>query len=127
MRIRNVIVSLAAVCFLASCAKVPTYELVGLWPTCWERWDVDTANVVSDRSDWVEWQTMNCGLEGDRGKPVRVLRCEARVTWSKMKIHFEPVPRDASLPEHVCQVEAYEDDGTSAIYYTYYFNIERTR
>ena len=127
MRIRNVILSLVAVCFLASCEKVPTYELVGHSPTCWDRWDVYKANAVADRSDWVEWQTMNCGLKGDRGKPVRVLRCDARITWSKMKIHFEPVPWDASLPDHVCQVEVFGDNGTSGIYYTYYFNIERTR
>lgn len=123
MRIRRVVPCLFAVCVLASCDTVSTGELSGLWPTCWKPWEVEKANAAANRRDWVEWRTMNCGLFGDSGARVHVIRCAADVTPIRMRRFSRPVPRDDSLPDQICEVEAFEDDGSSGIYYTYYFNI----
>ncbi len=126
MRIRSAMPSLFVVCLLASSDAVWADELIGIWPTCWEPWEVAKAHAAVRRDDWVEWRTMKCGLLGDGGTPVRVIRCAADVTPARMKRFSRPVPRDDSLPDRVCEVEAFEDDGTSGIYYTYYFNVEKT-
>lgn len=124
MRTRYVIPSAVALCLLASCETVSKGKLIGVWPTCWKPEEVDKANAAANRRDWVEWRTMKCGLLGDIGTPVRVIRCAADVTPVRMKHFSRPVPRDANLPDRICEVEAFEDDGSSGIYYTYYFNIE---
>lgn len=101
-------------------------NLRGIWPTCWEPGEVEIADAAANRNDWDAFRKMKCGLGGDSRTPVRVIRCAADVTPAKMEQHFDPVPRDASLPDWVCEVEAFEDDGNSGIYYTYFINIERT-
>ena len=126
MRIRRVVPSLFAVCVLASCDTVSTSKLRGLWPTCWKPWEVEKADAAVRRLDWVEWRTMKCGLFGDSGARVRVIRCGADVTPARVKRFSHPVPRDDSLPDQICEVEAFEDDGSSGIYYTYYFNIYKS-
>jgi hypothetical protein len=57
---------------------------------------------------------------------VRVIRCAADVTPARMSYHFDPVPNDDSLPDQICEVEAFEDDGSSGIYYTHFLNIHKT-
>ena len=109
--------------YLTSSGAVLADKLSGVWPTCWAPWEVEKANAAADREDWVEWRTMKCGLFGDYGTPVRVIRCAADVTPAQRKRFSHPVPRDDSLPDRICEVEAFEDDGSSGIYYTYYFNI----
>lgn len=109
--------------YLPSSGARVTDWLRGTWPTCWEPWEVEKAHAAVRRDDWVAWRTMKCGLHGDYGTPVRVIRCAADVTPAQMKRFSLPVPRDDSLPDRICEVEAFEDDGSSGIYYTYYFNI----
>lgn len=79
--------------------------------------------MAASQEDWAAWRTMNCGLLGDRGTPVRVIRCAANVTPNRMERFSNPVPRDDSLPDQICEVEAFEDDGSSGIYYTHFLNI----
>ncbi len=82
--------------------------------------------MAADRGDWATWRTMKCGLLGDRGTPVRVIRCAADVTPKYMERFSNPVPRDENLPHWVCEVEAFEDDGSSGIYYTHFLNIDKS-
>ncbi len=126
MRALSVVSSVIAVCLLASCETASTGKLGGTWPTCWEPGEVEKAEAAAKREDWVEWRTMNCGLLGDRGTPVRVIRCAADVTPARMKRFSHPVPRDESLPDEICEVEAFEDDGSSGIYYTHFLNIDKS-
>ncbi len=102
------------------------HNLLGFWPTCWEPEVVEKADEAANRGDWATVGPMKCGLLGDVGTPVRVIRCAADVTPAQMEEHFDPVPQDDSLPESVCEVEVFDDDGSSGLYYTYFFNIEKS-
>ncbi len=124
MRIRSVMLSLFVTCLLASSDAVWADELIGIWPTCWEAWEVEKAEAAANRLDWVEWRTMKCGMLGDSGTRVRVMRCAADVTPAELKLFSYSVPQDTSLPDQICEVEAFEDDGSSGIYYTYYLNVK---
>lgn len=126
LRIWRAMLSLFAVCVLASCDTVSTGELRGIWPTCWEPWEVEKAEAAANRRDWVEWRTMKCGLLGDSGTQVRVIRCAADVTAVRMRHFSHPVPRDDSLPDQICEVEVFYEEGGTGIHYTYYFNIEKS-
>ena len=126
MRIWRVVPSLFAVCVLASSEAALADELTGFWPTCWEPWEVEKADAAAKRLDWVEWRTMKCGLLGDSGARVRVIRCAADVTPARMKRFSHPVPRDDSLPDRICEVEMFYEEGGTGIHYTYYFNIEKS-
>ncbi len=115
--------SLFVVCLLASTDAVWADELSGFWPTCWEPWEVEKAEAAVDRADFAAFLAMNCSLLGESGTRVRVIRCAADVTRARTGRFSQPVPSDDSLPDRICEVEAFEDDGSSGIYYTYYFNI----
>lgn len=126
MRIRRVVPSLFVVCFLASSGAVWADELTGFWPTCWEPWEVEKANAAVNRADFAAFLTMNCGMFGDFGTRVRVVGCAADVTRARAGRFSQPVPSDDSLPDGICEVEAFEDDGSSGIYYTHYLNVGKT-
>ncbi len=126
MRIWSVMPSLFVVYLVASSAAVWADELTGTWPTCREPWEVEKAATAAHRKEWVTFLTMKCGLFAYRGTPVRVIRCAADVTPARMKRFSNPVPRDESLPNRVCEVEASEKDGSSAIYFTYFWNVEKS-
>ncbi len=125
MKIRHVILSLVALCLLASCETVSTGKLLGIWPTCWEPGNVEKASAAADRLDWATLRTFRCSLFGDLGTPVRVIRCAADVTPARMNYHFDPVRSDDSLPDEICEVETFDNDGSSGIYYTHFLNIRR--
>lgn len=125
MRIWSVMPSLFVVCLVASSATVWADELTGIWPTCREPEEVEKAATAAHRKEWVTFLTMKCGLSAYRGTPVRVIRCAADVVPVWMKRFSNPVPRDESLPNLVCEVEASEDNGSDGIYYTYFMNIEK--
>ncbi len=125
MRALSVMLSLFVVCLMASSAAVWADELTGTWPTCREPWEVEKADLAAHRKEWGTFLTMKCGLSAYRGTPVRVIRCAADVVPVWMKRFSNPVPRDESLPSHVCEVEASEDNGSNGIYYTYFMNIEK--
>ena len=118
--------SLAALCLMANATAGWADELYGIWPTCWEPGEVEKAEAAANRGDWVAWRKMKCGMLGDLGARVRVIRCAADVTRAQTDLFSRPVPLDVSLPEGICEVEAFEDDGSSGIYYTYYLNIEKS-
>lgn len=126
MRALSAMPSLFAVFLLACSEAALADELSGFWPTCWEPGEVEKANAAADRGDWVEWRTMKCGLFGDYGTPVRVIRCAADVTRARKGRFSRPVPSDDSLPDGICEVEAFQDDGSSGIYYTHFLNIDKT-
>lgn len=123
MRALSVVPSLVALCLLASCGTVSTDKLIGIWPTCWEPGNVEKAEATVDRVDFAAFLAMNCGLFGDYGTPVRVIRCAADVTRARTGRFSQPVASDDSLPDQICEVEAFEDDGSSGIYYTHFLNI----
>lgn len=97
--------------------------LEGYYPTCWEPWEVEQARAAIAQGKWDEYKKMNCGLSGDRGARVRVIRCAADVTDEIMQQFFRLVPRDETLPARICKVELFYESGASGIHYTYYFNI----
>ena len=126
MRIRSVMPSLMAVCLLASSDATLADELTGFWPTCWEPGEVEKANAAANRADFAAFLKMNCGMFGDSGARVRVIRCAADVTRARTGRFSQPVPSDDNLPDGICEVEAFQDDGSSGIYYTHFLNIEKT-
>lgn len=119
----RIVPSLFIVCLLASSNATFADELSGVWPTCWEPWEVEQANTAWERQELATFRKFKCGLFGEYGTPVHVIRCAADVTPEEMKRYFDPVPRDDRLPGRVCEVEVFEDGRSKGIYYTYYFNI----
>lgn len=126
MKSATLIFAAGVLCFAPLGNEASSETLSGLYPTCWEPWEVEQADMAASQQNWDDWKKFNCGLLGDRGTRVRVIRCAADVTDERMKHFSRPVPRDNSLPTRVCEIEAFEDDGSSGVYYTFYFNIERS-
>ncbi len=126
MSIWRVVPSLIAACLLASSEAALADELNGFWPTCWEPWEVEKAEAAVMRADFAAFLAMNCGMLGDFGARVRVIRCAADVTRARTGRFSQPVPSDDSLPDGICEVEAFQDDGSSGIYYTHYLNVDKT-
>ena len=57
---------------------------------------------------------------------MRVIRCAADVTRAQTDLFSRPVPLDVSLPEGICEVNLFYEDGGSGRHYTYYLNIEKS-
>lgn len=126
MRVWRIMPSLFVVCLSASTNTVWADELFGIWPTCWEPWAVEKAEAAANRGDLVEWRTMKCGMLGDSGTRVRVIRCAADVTRARTGRFSHPVPSDDSLPAGICEVELFYQEGGTGIHYTNSLNIEKT-
>ncbi len=126
MKSATLILAAGVLCFAPLGNEASSETLSGLYPTCWEPWEVEQADMAASQQNWDDWKKFKCGLLGSRGMRVRVIRCATDVTDKKMQHFSRPVPRDDSLPVRICEVEAFFDDGSSGIGYTFYFNIERS-
>ena len=108
---------------VTSSGAVVADDLMGVFPTCREADQVRKAYEAERRRDSIARRATNCTGLFDIGTPVRVIRCAADVTPAEMERFSQPVPREESLPDQICEVEKFYEEGGSGIHYTFYFNI----
>lgn len=92
---------------------------------CREANKIRKAREAASRGDETAWIMTDCNLLFAAEQPVHVIRCAADVTPEKMARFSRPVPRDETLPSETCEVEASNDYGSSGIYYTNFYSIQK--
>ena len=138
MGIWNVMLSLVALCLLANCdtvsvtapdavsETVPTSKLSGAWPTCLEPENIEKAEAAAERGNFGAWWVLKCGGMNFNKTQVRVIRCAANLIPVQMKRFSDPVPLDDGIPDDICEVELFFQEGGAEIAYTHFLNIERS-
>ncbi len=100
-------------------------KLVSFSLFCREADEIRKAREATSRGDGAAWIMMDCTRLLGAEQPVHVIRCAADVTPEKMVRFSGPVPRDETLTSETCEVEASNDYGSSGIYYTHFYSIQK--
>ena len=122
MRLSTLALTVLLVLVLSSAHDSRADRLTDRWPVCDTPAAVRSAKTAQTFKRMQEIERLGCIVETPPRLRVRVVRCEPRGMWWPERFDYSIVGDD-TLPESVCEIEAWLPNGWKATLFTHFMNV----